>query len=116
MSKSKTHKERVRLNKVQEELDRKHPEPMSLFHKREKTGEIPNQPLKKPEYSKGVVEKAAAAMADWENSDPFAYGRTALHVRQGYLDPREVVKEMGQRTIARRVAKVREVENAKVST
>jgi len=115
MSKTKGHKEAVRLNKIAAELDRKHPEPMSLMHKREKQGEIPSAPMKKPEHAKGVVERAATAWAEWENSDPFAYGRTALHVRQGYLDPKEVEREMGQRTIARRVAKAREVEHAKRS-
>lgn len=68
-------------------------------------------PYRKPEVTLGKIEKAATAMAEWDNSDPFAYGRTALHVKQGYLDPNEVIKEVTQRTAARRVARAREVDN-----
>lgn len=101
------------------ELNKKHPEPMSLFHKREKMGEIPKGDFfiyRKPEIPAGVAERAADAMAAWDNSDPFARGRTLLHVKQGYLIPSEVEKEMSLRTIARKAAKVREVEAMKRRT
>lgn len=112
-NKRPVHKAFLHLAKLGEELNRKHPEPMTLIHKREKAGEIPLHRLPKPQVSLGKIEKAAGAMADWDNSDPFAYGRTALHVRQGYLEADLVIKEMTQRTTAHRVAKAREVENAK---
>lgn len=101
---------------VEAEKNRKHPEPMSLFHKREKQGEIPPERLPKPEYGMGTVETAARAVADWENSDPFAFKRTMLHVRQGYLDPKELVKEYTQRTLARRAAKIKEADSAKINS
>lgn len=107
------HKQNLATARLNAEKDKKHPGTMTVFHKREKAGEIPAQPLRKPEHSKGLVAQAAGAMADWDHSDPFSYGRTALHVRQGYLDPKDVIKEMGQRTLARRVAKSREVEAQK---
>lgn len=106
------HKKAIRLNAVAAELDRKHPEPMMLFHKREKAGEIPAFP-RKPEITRGEASQAAEAMAAWDNSDPFAYGRTFLHVKQGYLNSREVVEEMHKRTVARKIAKAREVDRAK---
>lgn len=106
------HKKALRLNAVAVELNRKHPEPMSLFHKREQMGEIPPR-HRKPEITRGEAERAAEAMAAWDNSDPFAYGRTFLHTKQGYINSREVVEEMHKRTVARRVAKAREVDNAK---
>lgn len=108
----KAHKETLRLAKLEVELNRKHPEPLSLFNKRLKAGEIPERPVRKGFATLGQIANAASAMADWDHSDPFAYNRTALYVRQGYLRSEEVVKEMTQRTIARRVAKAREAENA----
>lgn len=108
------------------ELNRKHPEPMTLMHKREKeldkyfsykdaAGHIIENlyARRKPEITFGLAEKAAKAMADWDNSDPFAYGRTFLHVKQDYVNGIDIVKEMSQRTTARRAAKAREVDNAK---
>lgn len=89
----------------------KHPEPMSLMHKREK--DLPPLPYRKPEVTQGAAEKAAGAMADWDNSDPFSYGRTMLYVKQGYIDPRDTIKDMSKRTLERRLAKVREIEDAK---
>jgi hypothetical protein len=91
----------------------KKPEPMTLLHNREKGVDQGIYSSPKGVATLGEIDKAATAMAEWDNSDPFAYNRTALYVRQGFLDPNEVVKEMGQRTIARRVARAREVENAK---
>lgn len=108
------HKSAVHARKVQLELDKKHPEPMTLMHKREKNGEL-NSPSRKGTATLGQITKAARAMADWDSSDPFAYGRTALHVSQGFLDPEMVIKEMTQRTVARQVAKRREVDDAKSS-
>lgn len=104
---------RLKEEKAVKELNAKHPEPMSIFHKREKSGEIPSERLKKPDVTAGQAAKAGEAMAAWDNSDPFAYGRTVLYVKQGYLRSDEVVKEMSQRTLARRVAKSREVDSAK---
>ncbi len=111
IKKRPVHKENLRLAMVAAELNKKHPEPMSIMHRRETAGEIPKFALPKPEVTLGMQEKAAIAMAAWDNSDPFSYGRTVLYVRQGYLDPKEVIKEMEQRTLARRVAKAREVDN-----
>lgn len=112
----KVHKEMLRLDKLAVELNKKHPEPMSLFRKRERDGEIPAIMLPKPDVTLGKLEKAARSSAEWNNSDPFAYGRTYLHVKQGYLRADEVIKEMTERTTARRVAKAREVERAKSET
>jgi hypothetical protein len=89
----------------------KHPEPMTLIHKREK--DLPDLPYRKPEVTAGLAQRAAGTMADWDNSDPFAYGRTHLHVMQGYLSPKDLIEEMGKRTYARRLAKIKEVEDAK---
>lgn len=114
MTRSATHKaERKRAAAIAEQ-EHKHPFLLGLLHKREQM-DADTMPRRdghviRPEVSKGKVDKAARAMADWENSDPFSYGRTALYVRQGYLDPEEVIKETQQRTLARRVAKEREIE------
>lgn len=110
------HKANLLAAVVAAEKIRKHPEPMSLFHKREKAGDVPPHVLPRPDHGIGTVFKAATAMADWDNSDPFAFKRTVLHLRQGFLDPDTVIKEMGQRTLARRVAKAREVDNAKAQS
>lgn len=112
LQKRPVHKENLRLARIQAELDHKRPEPMSLFHKREKQGMIPDPKLPLPQHGMGVVDRAAKAMADWDNSDPFAYNRTALYVRQGYLRPDEIIKEMGMRTLARRAARIKEVDDA----
>lgn len=101
--------------KVPSVLREKHPEPMTLFRKREQNGDVPAIPLRKPEVTAGLASKAVGAMADWDNSDPFAYGRTYLHVKQGYVDPKDIVKDMGKRTLDRRIAKAREVEDGKNS-
>lgn len=90
------------------------PEPMNLMHKREKMiDEMFPLPYRKPEVTLGAIEKAARAAADWDLNDPFAYGRTALHVKQGYLDPLAVVKEMEERTVARKAARRKEAEKEK---
>lgn len=107
IGKRKPHKAAIVEARKVAEHDKKHPEPMSIIRKREK--DLPISHVK-PEVTPGKVETAAAALASWDNSDPFAYGRAALHLRQGYLDPAEVIKEYGMRVIARRAAKVREVE------
>jgi len=107
------HKARLLQERLNAEKDKRHPEPMSLFHQRERDGEVPSSVRPKPQVTKGMIDKAATAMAEWDNSDPFAYARTALHVKQGFLNPREVVEEMQKRTVARRVARAREVERMK---
>jgi len=66
------------------------------------------RPYRKPEVSPGRVEQAAQAVAAWDNSDPFAYGRTALYARQGYIDVEETVSSMNKRALARKVAKERQ--------
>lgn len=111
-NKRPVHKENLRLRKAEAEYNRTHPAVMQLFRKREKDGEIPEKTLARPMVSLGQIDKAASAMAAWDNSDPFAYGRTALYVKQGYLQSDVVIKEMSQRTMARRIAKAREVDNA----
>lgn len=88
----------------------KHPEPMTLMHKRER--DLPDT-HRKPDVTMGLASKAAGAMADWDNSDPFAYGRTYLHVKQGYESPYDILKDIPKRTLERRIAKAREVEDAK---
>lgn len=120
------HKAEFLALKVQIEFDKKHPEPMSLMHKRVKNKEVPSEADAEisltrcgrvycpPEVTRGKVEAAARAMADWDSSDPFAYGRTALHVAQGFVDPREIVAEMSKRTLARRAARRAEVDHAKL--
>lgn len=58
----------------------------------------------------GQIQAAAEAVASWDLSDPFAYGRTALHARQGYLDAKKTAEDFHLRTVSRRTARVREVE------
>ena len=86
---------------------------LKLLKARLSAGEIPDSVRPKPEHSIGLKDKAARASADWNNSDPFAYGRTYLHVQQGYVEPHELIKELTQRTLARKAARVKEVEDAK---
>lgn len=88
------------------------PEPMTLMRKREKLIDT-LYPKPKPMHTLGVIDKAARAAADWDLNDPFTYGRTALHVKQGYCDPAQVVKEAEERTIARKAARRREAEKEK---
>lgn len=119
------HKEAVFELKARIEQDHLRPEPMQMMHKRIKDGEIPGDVIAElnmircgrvycpPEVTAGVVESGARAMADWDNSDPFAYGRTALYIRQGYVWSAGIVKEMTQRTMARKAARRKEVEDAK---
>lgn len=109
------HKAAIEAAKKAVEVNRLHPEPMSLFHRREKNGEVSNVASRKGVATRGEIEKAAFAMAAWDSSDPFAYGRTALHVEQGFLNSDEVVKEMSHRTLARQAAKRKEVDDAKSS-
>lgn len=74
-----------------------------------------SEPLeyRKPEVSLGKLDAVARAVADWDLSDPFAYGRTYLYAKQGYIEPEEIIKDYHMRTLARRVARVREVEASK---
>lgn len=87
-------------------------QPMALMRKRERMidTEYP-LPYRKPLVTLGTTERVAKAIADWDKSDPFAYGRAALYIRQGYIDPKEVEKEVHLRTKARRDAKIKEVEH-----
>lgn len=114
------HKARIAAEKLAATLNAKHPEPMSLMHKRVKQGEVPSDKMwelhphyHKPEVTLGKKEKVATAVAAWDNSDPFAYGRAYLHVTQGYIAPEDTIKEAVQATIVRRRAKIKEVEHAK---
>jgi hypothetical protein len=93
----------------------KTPGTLHLFNKRY-TDVVQHLPTKyrKPEVTRGKIEAAATAAATWDNSDPFAYGRTALHVKQGYLDPEKVVEETHKRTIARRVARERDTKEEEI--
>lgn len=120
-----TRKDRNRLNAIEAEKNRKHPEPMTLMKRRFESGEVPSEAdakismsrcgrqFCKPEVTPGAAEKAAQAMAEWDNSDPFAYGRTLLHVKQGFVSANTFVEEMQKRTIARRAARIREIENGR---
>lgn len=117
------HKAEVLRVMKRDELDKARPEPMGLMRKREK--EIPSDLAAElsvrrcgkvycpPEVTAGVIEQTAKVVAAWDNSDPFAYGRTALHVRRGLIISRDLVKEMSQRTLARQAAKRKEVDDAK---
>lgn len=67
----------------------------------------------KPQVTLGRIEATAQAVADWDLSDPFAYGRAALYVRQGYIEPEQTIKDYHMRTVARRAARVKEVEDEK---
>lgn len=113
MSKGKISKANALAAKVQAALDAKHPEPMSIFRKRERLPELNGGEYHKPEVTLGMKDKVASAVAAWNNSDPFAYGRAYLHVSQGYIHPEDTIKEMSQRTLARRAAKIKEVDDAK---
>lgn len=108
------HKAALRRAAWEAEIAKAYPEPMTLLHKREK--ELLDLRGWKPPVTLGAVDKAATAMAEWDNADPFAYNRTALHVKQGYLNSNEVVEEMQKRTIARRAARAMEVERAKAAS
>lgn len=117
------HKRNLAQARLNEALDKSHPEPMSLMHKRGKELDKlhrrndgkPELPYFKPQHSLGVIEKVARAVADWDLNDPFAYGRTALHAKQGYIDPMKLGEEMHMRTVARRVARAREVERERTT-
>lgn len=121
------HKKRLAMERLNAEQNKKHPEPMSLMRKREKeldkqfssvnaAGERVEhlEMRRKPEVTAGRVEKAATAYAKWDLNDPFAYGRTALHARQGFINPEETAKEFTMRTVARKAARVKEVDDAKL--
>lgn len=106
------HKARIAAEAVSAALNFAHPEPMSYLHKRER--ELPLRPLPRPtEFGIGKVFQAATAQAEWDNSDPFAFKRTVLHIRQGFVSPEDIIKEATRRTNARRVAKAKEVDDAK---
>lgn len=115
--KRKVHKARLAQERLNEALNKSNPEPMRFMHKRAKELDklLGNSTYRKPEHSPGTVQTVAIAVAEWDLSDPFAYGRTKLHAKQGYIDPLKVTDEMKQRTIARRVAKAREVERERTS-
>jgi hypothetical protein len=113
MTRGPLHKKVVLAEKVAAELNRKRPEPMTLLHKRLQEVDLGLFTGKKNNVTLGMQDKAASAMAAWDNSDPFAYGRTVLHLRQGYVEATDIIKEMGQRTLARRAARIKEVEDAK---
>lgn len=106
------HKAAVLALKQRNEQDRLHPEPMSLMHKREKNSSL-DIPPRKGMATIGQIMKAAKAAAEWDNADPFAYGRMALHVSQGFVNSTDIVEEMTQRTAKRKTAKRREIDNAK---
>lgn len=110
--KRKNHKEALRLNAKDVAQNKAHPEPMSFIHKRQKNLD---QGLFDPQrdITLGSAEKVAHAVADWELSDPFAFGRTFLHAKKGLLDPLKLSEEMHMRTVARKAAKVKAVEDAK---
>lgn len=121
----RAHKQALVDAKHEAEQNRLHPEPMSLMHKRVKDHSVPDDAAANislyrcgkvycpPEVSKGQIAQAAQAMAAWDNSNPFAYGRTVLHVTRGYLRSDEIVKEAWQRAMQRRAARVKEVDDAK---
>jgi hypothetical protein len=116
---------RARTARLNAENAKKHPEPMFHFARRQDTKvsrptlielDAQDTEILKREATLGRIEKAARASAEWNNSDPFAYGRTALHVKQGYLDPEAVEREFRNRTLARQAAKRKEVDDAKGKT
>jgi hypothetical protein len=86
----------------------KHPEPLgTMMHRyQEIENEYPPTYLNPNRHEgKGVLERAAHADAEWNNSDPFAYGRAFLNLQKGHLIPKEHEKEMAQRTLARQAAR-----------
>ncbi len=95
------------------EQNKRHPEPMTFFHKREKNKEIPETALPKPQITLGTLDKVAEAVSAWDNSDPFSGDRARLYAKQGYIDPGEVIKELSMRVLARKAAKAKEVDDAK---
>lgn len=124
MSRSKTWKARKEQERIAAETHRKHPEPMFLFARRQdpfvSRPTLFEKDVKETEVLRlnatlGRIEKAARASAVWNNSDPFDYGRTALHVRKGWIDPESAEKEFRQRSLARAAAKRKEVDDAKAS-
>lgn len=102
------HKEGLRLNAVKAAQNKAHPEPMSLIHKRQKQLD---QGIFDPqrEVTNGAAEKVATAVAAWDLSDPFAFGRAFLHAKKGIIDPEEIAKEMHLRVVARKAANSREL-------
>lgn len=111
------HKAAIHLARLNAERDKRRPEPMFEFQRRIDNkyldSDIDTVRILKREATLGRIEKAAIADAEWNNSDPFAYGRTALYVKQGWIDPEKHVEELHKRTLARRVAREREVDSAK---
>jgi hypothetical protein len=94
------------------------PEPMHTMQRRYEYIERhePKQYVKPQYMPAGVVETVARAVADWDLSDPFAYGRTALYARQGYIDVEQTIADYNLRTIARKAAKRREVDLQKIAS
>jgi hypothetical protein len=53
--------------------------------------------FKRPVYSdKDVIARALVSIGRRQNSDPFALGRAALHIRQGFINPFEAIKDAQQ--------------------
>lgn len=121
------HKANIINAKKTTAVDYAHPEPMSLMRKREKeldrqfsyidrNGKRHEAPHRKPEVTNGSADKAATAAAEWDLNDPFTYSRTFLHTKQGYINSDDAVKEFAMRTLARRAARIREVDSAKLAS
>jgi hypothetical protein len=59
------------------------------------------KPYRKPQrLDKSAVERAAKLHAQANRSDPYAYGRVMLHMRQGYELASDIIKEANGRLAA----------------
>lgn len=89
-------------------------EPMHIMLKRyDEIERTTSEVYRKPQHSLGTLDNVARAVADWDFSDPFAYGRTYLYAKQGYIEPADITKDYHLRTVARRAARAKEVDEAK---
>lgn len=92
-------------------LSQRFPEPMTLMERRRKELDRvfgpDNKPWPKPKVDWAKTEEAAQLTADWDRTDPFAYGRVKLHMRQGYVNVDQQAREMKARLLAQKIANER---------
>lgn len=54
-----------------------------------------------PQVNEAAAHTAAKAWAAWERSDPWAYARTLLHIRRGYVFASDVLQDANAKLAAR---------------
>lgn len=86
---------------------------VKLMNKRKAWAQPPHQPPKFDEQYERRAVQAARTHAVANNSDPFAYGRAMLHLRQGYEYPSDMQKD-ADRAIGIRRAIPRKTQEKKI--